>query len=160
MRYALIDNDGELHVKDGSYEQARAEVGPEGWDRVRLPQTEGYSEWTGWVNDDGHRLKLPRNIVGGLVLTGLGAALMPYAGPVVLTGWDLHGQSTEVHGLDDLQVRAITALHCDACRAMAGTSEPWAADARRLAEGMRTAPAPGLTIRNIGDFFLSMGGGA
>lgn len=154
MKYALIDNDGELHIKEGSYQEARAEVGSEGWDQVRLARTEGYAAWAGWVNGDGHRLGLPRNIVGGLVLTGMGAAIMPYAGPIVLTGWNPHGMPNEVCGLDDLQADVIREIHDDARRALAGEHGLGFPGARAIAEEMRTAPTPTITIRtiNVGDF--------
>jgi len=153
MIYILIDNEGDLHVKDGTYEQARAEVGQPGWDRVRLPSNPGHPDWAGWVNDDGHRLGLPRNITGGLVLTAMGAAIMPYAGPVVFTGWRLHGQPNEVCGLDDIQVAVITDTHDDARRALAGEDGWGFPAARAIAEQMRSAPAPTLTIRPIEEFF-------
>lgn len=156
MRYALIGNDGELHVKDGSYQEARAEVGPEGWAQVRLARTHGYAAWSGWVNDVGHQLpdRCPRNIIGGLVLTGMGAATKPYAGPVVLTGWNPHGMPNEVCGLDDLQADVIREIHDDARRALAGEHGLGFPGARAIAEEMRTAPTPTVTIRtiNIGDF--------
>lgn len=166
MKYALIDNDGELHVKDGTYVEPRAEVGPDGWDQVRLPQTQDYPELAGWVNGDGHRMGLPRNIKGGLILTGLGAAIMPYAGPVVLTGWNPHGEPTEVCGLDDLTVSVIEEIHLDAGRALNGEQGLGYPAARAIAEEMRTAPTPGITIHSLGDFpdfediVRSMGGGS
>lgn len=154
ITYVLIDNDGDLHVKDGTYQQARAEVGPPGWDCVRLPSNEGHPDWAAFVNDDGHRLGLPRNIVGGLVLTGMGAAIMPYAGPVVLTGWNPHGMPNEVCGLDDLQADVIREIHDDARRALAGEHGLGFPAARAIADEMRTAPTPTITIRtvSIGDF--------
>jgi hypothetical protein len=154
VRYALIDNEGELSVGDGTYEQVRAEVGPEGWDYVRLPETDGYPMWSGWVNGDGHRLGLPRNILGGLVLTGMGATVMPYAGPVVLTGWNPHGVPNEACGLDGLQTAVIRDIHNDARRALAGETGLGYPAARAIAQEMRTAPTPTITIRtiSIGDF--------
>ncbi|MFG3439881.1 hypothetical protein ACGF0J_21760 [Nonomuraea sp. NPDC047897] len=143
MRYALIDNDDELHIKDGDW---RAELGPEGPAQVRLPSFGAIPVWSGWVNDDGHRLGLPRNLVGGLVLTGLGASVWPYAGPIAITGWDLHGLPTEVCDLDDDQITTIRDCHTDARAAMAGAPGLRFRRAREVAEKMRTAPTPSLTI--------------
>lgn len=153
IRYALIDSDGELHVKDGSYQEARAEVGPEGWDRVRLLPPPGHArDWAGWINDDGHRLGLPRNIIGGLVLNGLGATVLPYPGPVVITGWEYPGQPTEVTSLCVHQERAIREIHAEARRALDGAAAGgWADDARAIAEWMRTAPVPTLIVRRVED---------
>lgn len=160
MRYILIGNDGELFVGDGTYQQARAEVGPDGWDHVRLPQNEGHPDWAGFVNGDGHKIGLPRNIVGGLVLTGMGAAIMPYAGPVVLTGWNEHGQPNEVCGLDDLQVNVIKDVHDDSRRALAGEHGRGYETARGIAEQMRTAPTPTLTIMSGAEFLNRLRGGS
>ena len=153
MRYVVIADDGELHVKDGTYRQARAEVGPPGWDRIRLQPPDGdVCDWAGWINGDGHVLGLPRNLVGGLILIGLGAPIQPYPGPVVITGWDPHGQPNEVAGLHDLQIEAIRQVHEAARQALDGDPEPWAQDARNVAEAMRTAPTPTITIRTLDEF--------
>ncbi|RBQ21543.1 hypothetical protein DP939_02205 [Spongiactinospora rosea] len=142
MMYALIDNDGELNIKHGAW---RTEVGPEGPGRVRLqPDPDGH-EWAGWVNDDGHRLGLPRNIVGGLILNALGAPPSPYPGPVVITGWGPLPH-TEVRGLSAFEADAVREIHDHARRALAGEAASWADDARAIAEYMRTTPTPGLTV--------------
>jgi hypothetical protein len=142
-RHVLIDNDGEFHVTIGDWRAALGEPGPA---QVRIPRTGDYPMMSGWVNDIGHQLGLPRNICGGLVLTGMGAAVMPYAGPVVFTGWTPHGQPTEVCDLTNLQIAVLSDTYEDARRALAGDDGLGFPDARRIAEQMRTAPAPTVTV--------------
>jgi hypothetical protein len=149
MRYVLIDNDGELHVKTGNW---RADVNSRPG-RVTLPTLGARGGWAGWVDDDSHPLGLPLNMVGGLVLTGVGAAVMPYAGPVVITGWDVHGQPSEVCGLDDDQIREIRDCHYDARAALDGQSGLLYDNAREVAEQMRTAPTPTVQVLSADEFF-------
>jgi hypothetical protein len=61
---------------------------------------------------------------------------------------------TEVCGLDGLQIAVIREIHDDARRALAGEHGLGFPGARAIAEEMRTAPTPTLTIRtvDIGDF--------
>jgi hypothetical protein len=161
MKYALIDNDGELHIKDGEY---RAEVGPEGPAAVNIPpMTWAPVPWfRGWVNDcglvPGFEETYPRNLIGGLVLISMGAGAQPYAGPVVITGWDLrgHGDGPETRDLGDDQIAMIREIHADARRAMAGEAGESLDSARAVAEWMRSAPAPGINIISGADF---LGGG-
>ncbi|MGR6922640.1 hypothetical protein ACU635_51015 [[Actinomadura] parvosata] len=149
-RYVLIDTDGELHVKIGGW---RADLGQPGPARVTIPALGALPEWAGFVNDDGHRIGLPRNLVGGLVLTGLGAGVMPYAGPIVITGWDPHGMPIEVCDLTNPQITTIADCHTDARAALAGEPGPLYDAGRRLAEQMRTAPTPTVQILSADEFF-------
>ncbi|MDX3109705.1 hypothetical protein [Nonomuraea angiospora] len=149
-RHVIIDNDGELHVTIGDW---KAAFRPHAPGRVTIPTLGALGEWAGWVNDDCHPLGLPRNLVGGLVLTGLGAAVMPYAGPVVITGRDPHGMPTEVCDLTPSQITTIEDCHVDARAAMAGQPGPLYDRAREVAEMMRTAPTPTVTILSADEFF-------
>jgi hypothetical protein len=154
-RHILIDNDGELHVTIGDW---KAAVRPHAPGRVAIPTLGALGEWAGWVNDDSHPLGLPRNLVGGLVLTGLGAAVMPYAGPVIITGWTTHGTPTEVCDLTEAQIATILDCHTDARAALAGEPGQLYDNARQVAEQMRTAPTPTITLLSGDEFFAQMRG--
>lgn len=142
--YALISPEGDLSI-GGLAVDMRELVGPQGPVQARL--VEGLA---GWVNDDGYAAGLTRNVVGALVLAGFHAALWPYPGPVVITGWHPY---SEVVPLNRRQVAALTIAHADARRAAGlDDSPPIApatvmADARELAELLRTMPTPGMTVR-------------
>lgn len=150
MRYALIDNDGELHVKDGGWLDIRAEVGPEGPVSVRIAPILTPAMFRGWVNDVGLFFpdRYPRNIVGSLVLMMLGAAEQPYAGPVVITGWD-PPPGAEMVDLTDDQVQGIRGVHQDVRAALAGDTEETFDAIREVADWVRTTPAPTLTISTL-----------
>ncbi|WP_435600805.1 hypothetical protein [Streptomyces sp. C10-9-1] len=124
-------------------------VGPEGKDHVRLDPSLGMAAW---VNDVGLRYpaRYPRNVVGSCLLVAMGAALQPYAGPIVLTGWDPHGTPTEICDLR-MPEEAIRRLH-DRVRAALDHRPVPLAD-RHFAQAMRTAarhvrsaPTPTLSI--------------
>ena len=149
-RHVIIDNDGEFHVAIGDW---RAEFKPHAPGRVTVPTLGALGQWAGWVNDDSHPLGLPRNLVGGLVLTGLGAGVMPYAGPVIITGWDPHGIPIEVCDLTDAQITTILDCHTDARAAMAGEPGPLYERGREVAELMRTAPTPTVQVLSADEFF-------
>ncbi|TQN30579.1 hypothetical protein FHX37_0461 [Haloactinospora alba] len=111
MRYAVITTDGTLaHRTRGgdAVDTVWTEVGPEGPDRVRLDEDYGIA---GWVNDVGltRPETYPRNVVASCVLAALGAAAQPYAGPVVVTGWDPNGMPTEICSLPEPDL--VTRLH-------------------------------------------------
>ncbi|MEV2277803.1 hypothetical protein AB0I72_19685 [Nocardiopsis sp. NPDC049922] len=126
----------------------KAEVGQEGSDRVALnPQFDAAA----WVNDVGH-LKpedYPRNVFGSCVLATLGAPPRPYAGPIVITGWDRVEEITDVDGplieyvIDT--VRYALGIDPDPEGVVHGTA--WARDLRKHAESLKSAPAP--TIQAI-----------
>ncbi len=85
------------------------------------------SRMRGYVNDEGHVRGLPRNVTGSCVLVALGAATHPYAGPVVITGWeDTHGMTSEIRDLTERQVFALGALHAAVHAMLAGEEGgPW-----------------------------------
>ena len=111
MRYALIDEDGHLTLNTTShYTKALDCVGPEGWNTIRLTAT-----LAAFVNDCGLILtdRYRRNPIGGTLLIALGAQTIPYAGPIVITGWDPHATSrddVEVIGLNGMQEFTISTL--------------------------------------------------
>lgn len=155
MRYALITADGRLHIKDADWPAIRAEVGPEGPAGVVIPPIAPIpNPWfRGWVNDCGHARPevYSRNAIGSLVLIGLGAAVQPYTGPVVITGWDPnpYAEGPETRGLDDVQAALIGWIHQDAIGALDGKPGAEFESARAVAEWVRTCPAPTLTISSF-----------
>ncbi|MEU1596152.1 hypothetical protein ABZ468_25665 [Streptomyces sp. NPDC005708] len=153
MRYAVIATDGELTHHDGDLDWDTL-VGPEGSVRVRLPRL----AVAGWVNDVGLRFpdRYPRNITGSCVLAALGAAIQPYAGPVVITGWNPYNTALGLLETCSLPepVTVLDTVHGDVLKALAGQtprdmSPSWAEQIREIAEHVRTAPAPTLTFRQV-----------
>lgn len=149
MCWAVIAVDGELTHHHGELDWDTV-IGPEGKDRVRLPDL----AVSGWVNDVGHVLpeKYPRNVVGSCVLIALGALQQPYAGPVVLTGWN--PRNTEL-GLSEIvplpSPEFLTSFHRDVQAAL--NDQPvrhpakWVDAIREFAEMVRTADTPTITFR-------------
>ncbi|WP_304455904.1 hypothetical protein [Nocardiopsis sp. YSL2] len=151
MKYTVIATDGTLTAHDRDLD-LRAEVGPEGPARVRLATS---VLACAWVNDDGHAQDYPRNVVGSCVLLALGAAGLPYAGPVVLTGWD---PIREIHSLTDPGL--IERIHRDVLVALGQAERPdgpppngrtlaWESDVREYAEWVGTAPAPTMQLVRV-----------
>lgn len=152
MTYLVIDTDGVLHERDEHPTAAvvEREVGPEGWDTVPLRQ---HPNLYGWVNDCGHLSpqRYPRNVVGSCVLACFGGSQQPYAGPVVVTGWDPQSAGPEIRPLAPDLARAVRNVHRDVSAALAGQDPAhlppgWAETVRRFAEHVRTAPAPTITV--------------
>ena len=111
MDYLLIDQDSELHHRSADdYTTALDDCGPEGWNRIQLTR-----DLAAFVNDASLIMpKYHRNVTGGLVLMALGAHRMPYAGPIVLTGWDgaaTHQDRAEVTGLTPMQVGLVHVVY-------------------------------------------------
>lgn len=153
MRYAVIAPDGELTHHDSELDW-RAVIGPEGKARVHLP---GLSV-TGWVNDVGLRFpeRYPRNVTGSCVLAALGANVQPYAGPVVFTGWKPDNTPLGLLEIEPLPrpVETLDMVHGAVLKALAGHtprdfSPSWVESMREVAEHIRTAPTPTLTIRKV-----------
>ena len=103
----------------------------------------------GWVDDDGHLKRLPRNEVGSVLLMALGAGQMPYAGPVVITGWH---PDTEITELDATYEQVVRALHKRVCAALAGgrDDDGFADAVREAVEAIREAPRPEITVVALG----------
>ncbi len=145
ITYVVIGEDGQLAERTAAeYVEALAQVGPEGWDRVQLTRT-----MAAWVNDCG--LILPsyrRNPVAGVLLMCLGAREIPYAGPVVLTGWDARRTAmgeAEVVGLTPVQVDVIRLLH-SFVRTETGNGSDVGAQLLTLADLVRSGSVPGWTV--------------
>ncbi|MEV7871454.1 hypothetical protein AB0P17_36385 [Streptomyces sp. NPDC088124] len=153
MRYAVISPEGTLSIHhDTEPVDVETLVGPEGRARVRLLPSFGTA---GWVNDCGLALpeRYPRNVVGSCVLYAFGAALQPYAGPVVLTGWSPNGAGSEVCSLDMPDVMLVS-IHADVRRALANQrlkdfTPSFGTQIREFAEHVRTAPTLGITITTV-----------
>lgn len=150
--YVVIAPDGSLGF--GHRMAAwRGEVGRPGPVHVALHPS---MPLAGFVNDDGFRLDLPRNVRGALLLIALGAGIQPYAGPVVVTGW--HGRGGDVCPLRPREVDHLTRLHADVGRALAREARAddsaidaphwpgWAADMRAIVPEVADGPAPTMKI--------------
>lgn len=153
MRYAVIAPNGDLSHHDDDIDW-RAVIGPEGKVRVALPGL----ALAGWVNDVGLVLpnRYPRNIVGSCVLATLGAAVQPYAGTIVLTGWNPANTPLGLLEIESLPKPTghLDVLHGSVLKALNGLtprgfSPSWAEQIREIAEHARTAPNPGITIRKV-----------
>ncbi|MFF3847982.1 hypothetical protein [Streptomyces sp. NPDC002328] len=153
MRYATITADGELSHHDGPLDWA-ALIGPESKARVNLP---GLAV-AGWVNDVGliYPKRYPRNVVGSCVLAALGAPIQPYAGRVVVTGWNPDNTWRGLLEIESLPepVTTLDTVHGDVLKALAGQtprqmSPSWAEQIREIADHVRTAPTPGITVRTV-----------
>ena len=153
MSFIVIDNNGALHVRDTAPTSAAItrEVGEPGWDMVR---TAGRT--CGFVNDSGHLVGMPRNLVGSCLLASIGAHPMPYAGPVVITGWDPHD---ELVPLEPEQVAGQQRIHAD-IRIVLGldqgtpsglAAERWQRAMGKVAELVRDAPTPTVIFLSPGD---------
>lgn len=153
IRYLVIDEDGSLHDRTAAdWWRALADCGPEGFNRVQLTR-----DLAAFVNDVGLILpKYRRNPIGGALLHLLGAAPIPYAGPIVLAGWDqtltYEGES-EVVSLTDLQVGKCTYLARMVAAIVNGSSHtfepPTVAAVLAAAEIVRTGDIPGITVTSL-----------
>lgn len=158
MSYLVIDNDGHIHHRTAAPTSAAitAEVGEPGWAMVRIGPGLDVAGAMGWVNDCGHLFELPYNVVGSCLLASLGAAVMPYAGPVVLTGWHHHD---EIVALKPGQVDAMRLMHSDIRRVLhLEAGEPsdvapdnWRQAMAQVAELVAVAPRPTPVILHPGD---------
>ncbi|MFJ1581601.1 hypothetical protein [Streptomyces sp. NPDC088182] len=153
MTYALIAT-GELAFVEGKPD-FEALLGPEGHARVRLHPSFAMA---GWVNDCGlmRPERYPRAVVGSCVLAAYGAAIQPYAGAVVITGWDASNTARGLPEICSLPIpeASLMSVHADVRRALAASqtqdlSPSWAVQIREIAEYVRTAPTPGLTITAV-----------
>lgn len=148
MKYLVIDTDGQLYQRSAPrYDVALRDVGPEGWDRVRLHHSRsiGLGDLAAFVNDCG--LLMPERYERG-------AGPQPYAGPVVLTGWDPNPYSDdpEVRGLLDTQIAALRHIHSDVRRAVGldhGEPAPgsaWQAAMVEVSAIVRAGPVPPVRV--------------
>lgn len=152
MRYLLLTTDGDLRSRDGDY---AAELGAHGVAHVWLHQRRPLHAM---VPDSGLLFPelYPANPVGTVLLVSLGAPRQPYAGPVVLTGWDA---CAEVIGLDEGSVTLLELLHGRIRGALADDSpvpktallRDWGRDVRAIAEYARTGHLPPPTPMTVAD---------
>lgn len=150
--YALLGTAGDLIIGDVEA-PFQTLVGPPGKAHVWLSCDQGPREFAGWVNDVGLANGMQLNAVGGLVLIALGAKAMPYAGPIVVTGWRFPSAGSELRPLLAEQVAFIRGIHADARRAAGLDDSPpvdaeWVAQAREVLEEIRAMPRPTLTFRS------------
>lgn len=155
--FGIIDAEGRLRFEKSGYMQLTDLVGPEGPARVRLDP--GWA-MAGYVNDCGLLFPddYPRNVVGSCVLNAMGARRQPYAGVVVIVGWNDQPYDVEVCGLSEGQEDLVKDAHRCVLLALAGKpvgafsltslDEPWAAHVRDFAEYVRTAETPKATLVN------------
>jgi hypothetical protein len=151
--YVVIDPDGSVRHEQQTptLDRIDAIVQHGGWARVRLAE-----DWAmaGWVSDCGLIDGAARNPVGACVLATLGAVQQPYAGPVVVTGYDYGSEWGGPEPLGGVHVSALTDI-CDGVHAaLAGrevtgpmaTNPLWAPQIREYAEIVRTGEAPRMRI--------------
>jgi hypothetical protein len=152
LRYLVIEEDGSVHDRSApDWWAALDDVGPEGWNRVQLTR-----DLAAFINDCGLILpKYGRNPVGGALLHCLGAQPIPYAGPIVLAGWDqlrTYEDESEVVSLTDLQVAAVGLLANWVASIVTGSTVVSGAgvDAvQAAAEIVRTGSVPGFTVTSL-----------
>ncbi|SCL32173.1 protein of unknown function [Micromonospora nigra] len=139
--YVVVDVDGTLthHPATPTSDLIREAVG-NWWAMVHLP-----SGLMGWVDDDGHIKALDYNVVGSVLLMALGAGHMPYAGPVVITGWH---PAVEIVELDADREHVVKAVHARVCAALACSAggDEFADAVRETAALVRSAPRPTITV--------------
>lgn len=169
--FFVIDQDGGLnrHDREPTYDLVRAEVGPEGINRVRLDPGYGmiaYANDCGLVLPDRYR----RNVVGSGLLVAMGAGQQPYGGPLVVTGWNPRDEWFDACALDEVQAAMVRELHDNVRAALAGgdvlsrdctcgCGSNWAAEMRAFAEAVRWGQAPGITVLSDGDAVAWLYGG-
>lgn len=143
--YLRINVDGTLteYTAEPTSALIREAIG-DWWDMVHLP-----NGLMGWVDGDGHVKGLPRNVVGSILLMALGAAQMPYAGPVVISGWH------PVREIDPLAVageQVVRAVHARVRAALAGAvdDDGFADAVRETARELHAAPTPAMRVVPLG----------
>jgi hypothetical protein len=122
LRYLLINTDGDLSDRAATGNPLTIvdrEVGEPGHAPVRLPS---WAELGAYVNDCGHVLTppLPINVPGSCLLASLGAPPLPYAGPVVITGWDDCTAGIEIVSLGEAQVAYLANRYRNVLAAVRG----------------------------------------
>jgi hypothetical protein len=162
--YITIAADGTLtrHPEEPDGQRIGQEVGPEGWDSVpmgrggipgRSPRRPPRQHLHGFVNDIGLLAPetYPRNPVGGCVLAAFGASQQPYAGTVVITGWDPDSERSEIRPLGEFDVADIELVHA-AVVGLLGRGEPspfgpaWDAHVAAYAAVVRDGEVPPITV--------------
>lgn len=143
--FITISTDGELvEFAETATAAAVAKAVGGTFDLVRVKPRDMY----GFVNDDGHATGLPRNPVGSCLLVALKATAYVYAGPVVLTGWEDHGEPDEIRDLNRAQADLIAGWHEFVMLALEGkpaaNDREFALQLPGYAEHVRTAPTPTL----------------
>ncbi|QLQ37961.1 hypothetical protein [Micromonospora robiginosa] len=114
------------------------------WDMVHLP-----SGLMGWVDGDGHPKGLERNVAGSILLMALGAGRMPYAGPVVVTGWHPVREISELTEDGEYYVRTVHEQIAGALAGVAGDAV-FADAVRKTATDVLGAPTPAMTVIPLG----------
>jgi len=152
MSLIVVDVVGALHVRHVpvTAETIRAEVGD--WDIVRLD--EPGNVLCGFVSDTGLIDGVtPRNLVGSLMLMSCGGPRQPFAGPVVITGWDPSpSDESEIRPLTPVIADHLQMMHRCITQTLAGDhtcrscTPRWRAALAEAAEMVRTAPTPGIQI--------------
>lgn len=149
MTFLVLPADGSLVVdpRPAGLGVVDEFVGPEGHNRIRL--NPGYRA-AAWANDCGLLFpeRYPRNIVGSCVLATLHAPQQPYAGALVITGYDY----TEPQGgwpedCPDPLVTAVSNIHAAVQQVLAGQQPPvpwatpgWSREIRELAAVVADRP--------------------
>ena len=108
VRYLLIDDDGTASYGYQPFAGARLLLGD--GPAVRVPLLHE-THLVGYMGDNALDMS-PRNVVASVVLMTLGASVQPYAGPVIIAGWNPHpvwiGRGdTDVRTLADEHLRIL-----------------------------------------------------
>lgn len=155
MTYVVIETDGTVldRVELPASERISQEVGGP-WDMTRSTQL----RMAAFLHDTGVPDGLPRNLLGSVLMACSFFHVQPYHGPIVLTGWDEYGEPTEVVDLNPEVVRLLHRLMTDIKVALGqeppeaaslDCTEEWQTSVRGLAETLRAAPDPGMTLLTI-----------
>lgn len=150
--YLVINPDGSHRLvnEPATLEAVRREVGPPGFDMVRV----NAHDLRVFVNDEGlfDQETHPRNIPGGAVCVMAGAAPAILAGVVVVTGWDREADP-EVADLPRTTADTLLFALGQVNAALSGgdtqLSAGWARTVRGYGEWARTAPTPVATVSTV-----------
>ncbi len=126
MTFVVIRADRSLVVDDQppTLDLVEAIVGPEGWAPIRLAREYGV---IGWMNE--HALiatagdgspAYPRNPVASCVLVTMRGPQQPYAGDVVLTGYDYGSDGGWPEDLPHNSLQAVQDIHAAVRRVLDG----------------------------------------
>ena len=155
MTYLVIGDDeqGTLHVRDQFDEMGEfidRELGVGGSEHAALGRDWQSIGVRAYVNGCSLTMtdRFRRNVIGGCVIATMGARQQPYAGPIVLAGWDY---AATAYG--ELEPRPLRGEVVEGIRSLAGQvravvlrdeippgcpGPEWAAEIRAYAEVIRT----------------------
>lgn len=173
LGYLSIKPDGGLTIHEGdpygNYGDTLDQlVGGQGRNRVQLHRNYPLA---GWVSDVGHSHpdRYPRNVVGSCLLASLGAAQQPYAGTIVITGWNADNTArdlVEVEPIDAVQIGKLASMFAAVQSALSSPNAPtpqgyparWGSELRQFAELVRISDAPIMRLVSKEELMNWLGG--